>query len=209
MTSLFNDEARRILNIILEPTLQEIESTFSAIYQRHSSLLNFLSQASVPKPPELTLAAGYSINAGLRHALEEHPIDPGKIRLLLDRAREIQIALDGPQLGYIAGQRMKKAMTALHSRRERMVSLDQAVQMAEVVSGLPFEVRLWHAQNIWYEILESQQRQTLSLSPTEAESWEARFKTLGRRLCIAVDDLVVEDDEGSVSSPATEKTNVT
>ncbi len=176
LTSLFNDEERRILKIILEPTLREIESTFSAIYERHSSLLQFLSQARVPKPPELTLAAGYSINAGLRHALEEHPIDPGKIHLLLDRAREIQIGLDGPQLGYLASQRMKKVMTALHSRRERMASLDQAVQMAEVVSALPFEVRLWHAQNIWYEILESQPNKMLSLEPNEVASWEARIQ---------------------------------
>ena len=197
LTSLFNDEERRILQIILEPTLKEIESTFSAIYERHSSLLQFLSQARVPKPPELTLAAGFSINAGLRHALEEHPIDAGRIHLLVDRARDIQIALDGPQLGYIASQRMKKVMTALHSRRERMASLDQAVEMAEVVSTLPFEVRLWHAQNIWYEILESHQHRTLSLSPNEAESWEARFKTLGRQLGIAVDELVLEDDGAS------------
>ena len=197
LTSLFNDEERRILQIILEPTLKEIESTFSAIYERHSSLMQFLSQAHVPKPAELTLAAGYSINAGLRHALEEHPIDAGRIHLLLDRARDIQIALDGPQLGYIAGERMKKAMTSLHNRRERLASLDQAVEMAEVVSTLPFEVRLWHAQNIWYEILENRQHQTLSLSPNEAESWEARFKTLGRRLGIAVNELVLEDDGAS------------
>jgi hypothetical protein len=197
LTSLFNDEERRILQIILEPTLKEIESTFSSIYERHSSLLQFLSHARVPKPPELTLAAGYSINAGLRHALEEHPIDAGRIHLLLDRARDIQIALDGPQLGYIASERIKKVMTALHSRRERMASLDQAVEMAEVVSALPFEVRLWHAQNIWYEILESHQHQTLLLSPNEAESWTARFKTLGRRLGIAVDELVLEDDGAS------------
>jgi alpha-amylase/alpha-mannosidase (GH57 family) len=197
LTSLFNDEERRILKIILEPTLHEIESTLGAIYERHSSLLSFLSQARVPNPPELTLAAGYSINAGLRHALEEVPIDPARIHLLLDRARDIQIVLDGPQLGYIASQRMKKVMTALHSRRERMASLDQAVQMAEVVSALPFEVRLWHAQNIWYEIHESYLHRTLTLSPTEAESWEARFKTLGRSLGIAVDDLVLEDDGAS------------
>ena len=157
LTSLFNDEERRILKIILEPTLHEVESTFSSIYERHSSLLQFLSQASCPSPPELTLAAGYSINAGLRHALEEQPIDAGRIHLLLGRAKDIQIALDGAQLGYIAGERMKKAMIALHSRRERLASLDQAVEVAEILSAFPFEVRLWHSQNIWYEILESHQ----------------------------------------------------
>jgi alpha-amylase/alpha-mannosidase (GH57 family) len=205
LTSLFNDEERRILKIILEPTLVEAENTFSAIYERHSSLLQFLSQAGLPKPPELTLAAGYSINSALRHALEEHPIDAVRIQFLLSRAKEIQIALDEAQLSYLANQRMKDAMSALCDRRELVTSLDQAVEMAEIVSSLPFEVRLWHAQNIWYEVLESLQRQTLALPAGDAASWEARFKTLGRRLGIAVDDLVVEDDEASVSRPNTEK----
>jgi alpha-amylase/alpha-mannosidase (GH57 family) len=205
LTSLFNDEERRILKIILEPTLAEAENTFSAIYERHSSLLQFLSQAGLPKPPELTVAASYSINAALRHALEENPIDAVKIQLLLGKAKEIQVTLDAPQLGYIAGQRMKEKMDALCNRRERMASLDQAVEMAEIVASLPFEVRLWHAQNIWYEVLESQQKRMLALAPNDAASWDARFKTLGRRLGIAVDDLVLEDDVPAVSISAAEK----
>ena len=200
ITSLFNDEERRILKIIFEPTLREVESTFSAIFERHASLLRFLSQAKLPNPPELTLAAGFSINSGLRHALEAHPIDTVRINLLLSQARDFKIALDEPLLGYLAGQRIKKAMVALHSRRERLAALDQAVEVAEVLRAFPFDIRIWHAQNIWYEILESHHNQTLSLSPEEAASWEARFKTLGRHLGIAVDDLVLEDDSASIST---------
>jgi alpha-amylase/alpha-mannosidase (GH57 family) len=197
ITSLFNDEERRILKIILEPTLHEIETAFGSIFDRHASLLQFLSQARLPNPPELTLAAGFSINARLRHALEAHQIDSVHIHLLLGQARDFKIALDEPLLGYIAGQRIKKAMAALHSRRERLAALDQAMEVAEVLRAFPFEIRLWHAQNIWYEILESHHNQTLMLSPTEAASWEARFKTLGRDLGIAVDELVLEDDGAS------------
>ncbi len=36
--------------------------------------------------------------------------------------------------------------------------------------------------------------------PGGAASWEARFKTLGRHLGIAVDDLVLEDDSASIST---------
>jgi hypothetical protein len=41
--------------------------------QDHASLLHYLSQAGLPKPPALTLAAGFAINAGLRRALEADP----------------------------------------------------------------------------------------------------------------------------------------
>jgi alpha-amylase/alpha-mannosidase (GH57 family) len=197
INSLFNDEERRILKIVFEPTLREIESTFGAIFERHASLLQFLSQARLPNPPELKLAAGFSINAGLRHALEAQPIDAERIHELLRRAASYQIALDEPLLSYAASQRMKRSMVALQSRRERLASLDQAIEVAEVLAAFPFDIRLWHAQNIWYEILENHHKRALSLPPDEAASWEARFEILGRHLGIAVDDLVLEDDGAS------------
>jgi len=194
IASLFNDEERRILKIILEPTLAEIETTFAAIYDRHASLLGFLSQAGMPKPAELVLAAGSSINSGLRRALEKDPVDEERVRLLLARAKEVGVALDEAVLGYAASQRMKRAMLALYAHPGRLAALDRAVGVAEVLAALPFEIRLWQAQNIWYEIHELSRRRTLAHEPEEAATWLTRFHTLGRRLHIAVDVLVLEDD---------------
>ena len=73
LTSLFTDEQRRIVQIILSSTLAEIEKSLTTIYEDHASLLHYLSQAGLPKPPALTLAAGFAINAGLRRALEATP----------------------------------------------------------------------------------------------------------------------------------------
>jgi alpha-amylase/alpha-mannosidase (GH57 family) len=202
INSLFNDEERRILKIILGPTLAEIENSFSAIYERHDSLLQFLSQAGIPKPTQLTLAATYSINAGIRRALEAHPADDVRIRELLQRAKEIQIALDAAELGYIASQRIKKSMVTLHDHPIDLGALERAVALARVLRQLPFEIQLWQAQNIWYEILETShreaiQRKPFGLAPEQASGWLVRFQTLGRCLGIAVDELVLEDDSAS------------
>ena len=70
LTSLFSDEQRRIVQLILNSTLWDIENSLTNIYEDHASLLHYLSQAGLPKPPALTLAAGFAINAGLRRALE-------------------------------------------------------------------------------------------------------------------------------------------
>jgi alpha-amylase/alpha-mannosidase (GH57 family) len=206
LTSLFNDEERRILKIILEPTLGEIETAFIGIYERHASLLQFLSQAGMPKPAELTLAAGYSINAGLRHALEGESVDGEHIRQLLGRAKEIHIALDEANLSYIASQRIKRAMVALQGRHNDLALLDQALLIAEALRAFPFEIRMWQAQNIWYEILETTHREltrrrAADLPPDRAATRLTRFQTLGRYLGIAVDELVVEDDGAGAVAP--------
>src|ERR1035437_5651800 len=63
LTSLFTDEQRRIVQIILNSTLADIEKSLTTIYEEHASLLHYLSQTGLPKPPALTLAAGFAINA--------------------------------------------------------------------------------------------------------------------------------------------------
>jgi len=196
INSLFNDEERRILKIILEPTLGEIETTFSAIYERHASLLEFLSVSGLPKPSALTIAAGYSLNSGIRRALEADPIDEVAIRLLIGKAKDIQIGLDAENLSYSAAERIKRAMVLLHKNPDDLDHLDRAIQVAEVLREFSFDIRLWHAQNIWYDILEVSRRQTFGLNPPDFAAWLARLNTLGRHLGIAVDELVVEDEGG-------------
>ena len=87
LTSLFSDEQRRIVQLILNSTLWDIENSLTTIYQDHASLLHYLSQAGLPKPPALTLAAGFAINAGLRRVLEIDPIDVAQLRSFLALAK--------------------------------------------------------------------------------------------------------------------------
>ena len=102
LTSLFMDEQRRIVQIILGSTLSEIEKSLTAIYEDHASLLHYLFSAGLPKPPALTLAAGFAINAGLRRALEADPIDQVQLRSVLSLAKADQIPLATATLSYIA-----------------------------------------------------------------------------------------------------------
>ena len=70
------------------------------------------TQPALPKPPALTLAAGFAINAGLRRALENDPIDQTQLRSFLSLAKADEIPLETATLSYIAEQRMMRAMVA-------------------------------------------------------------------------------------------------
>ena len=153
LTSLFTDEQRRIVQIILNSTLWDIENSLTTIYEDHASLLHYLSQAGLPKPPALTLAAGFAINAGLRRALEADPIDQAQLRSFLSLAKADQVPLETATLSYIADQRMKRAMVELQMSSGSLEMLDRALALARTLVELPFELNLWQAQNIWYEIL--------------------------------------------------------
>ena len=153
LTSLFTDEQQRIVRLILNSTLWDIENSLTTIYEDHASLLHFLSQAGLPKPPALTLAAGFAINAGLRRGLESDPVDQAQLRSFLHLAKADDVPLETATLSFIADQRMKRAMVELQLSAGSLEMLDRALALGRMLVELPFELNLWQAQNIWYEIL--------------------------------------------------------
>ncbi len=185
LTSLFTDEQRRILRLILDSTLCDIENSLTVIYEDHASLLHYLAQAGLPKPPALTLAAGFAINAGLRRIFETETVDAAQMRSLLQRAKADQVQLDTPLLTYLADLRMKRAMVELQVSCGSLEQLDRALALALALSELPFETNLWQAQNIWYEMLRTPPDELALLGKEERERWDQEFDELAT--CLSID----------------------
>jgi alpha-amylase/alpha-mannosidase (GH57 family) len=192
LTSLFRDEQRRILQIILNSTLADIEGSLKNIYDDHASLLHYLAQAGLPKPPALALAAEFAVNAGLRRALEAEPIDLALVRSFLTMAKADEVLLDKPTLSYIADVRMKRAMIELTMSSGNLEILDRALSLARTLTELPFELNLWQAQNIWYEILRGTPHTLTAHDPEDRPRWERDFNELGCCLSIACDVITAE-----------------
>jgi len=192
LTSLFTDEQRRIVQVILNSTLWDIENSLTTIYQDHASLLHYLSQAGLPKPAALTLAAGFAINAGLRRALEMEPVDIAQMRSFLTLAKADQVPLETANLSYIADQRMKRAMVELQLSAGSLEALERALTLARNLVELPIELNLWQAQNIWYEILGTAKGALTSLSVHDRPRWDKSFSELGDCLSIDSSSLTTE-----------------
>ena len=199
LTSLFTDEQRRIVQLILNSTLWDIENSLTTIYQDHASLLHYLSQAGLPKPPALTLAAGFAINAGLRRVLEIEPVDLAQLRSFLTLAKSDQVPLETATLSYIADLRMKRAMVELQMSSGSLEMLDRALALARTLAELPFEVNLWQAQNIWFEIQRTSGHTPTALAAEDRPRWEKEFDELGA--CLAIDTVAIRaDEEASVTT---------
>ena len=193
LISLFRDEQRRIVQIILNSTLSDIESSLKNIYDDHASLLHYLAQAGLPKPPALAMAASFAVNAGLRRALEADPIDLSLVRSFLNMAKADEVPLDTPTLTYVADLRMKRGMLELQMSSGNLDILDRALALAKTLAELPFELNLWQAQNLWYEILRSSTHGLTAHSPEDRPRWTRDFHDLGCCLSIACDVITAEE----------------
>ena len=139
------------------------------------------------------MAAGFAINAGLRRALEEEPVDLKRVSSLIALSKSDGVVLESHSLRYLTDQHMKRAMLGLHAKPMAHDALEQALTLARTLRNLPFDLNLWQAQNIWYDTLAKSHRFLLGVDAKVAEPWRASFTELGRQLGIAVGELVVED----------------
>jgi len=153
----------------------------------------------LPKPPALTLAAGFAINAGLRRALQSDPIDAAQMRSFLQLAKADQVPLETANLSYIADQRMKRAMVELQMSAGSLETLDRALTLARNLGELPIELNLWQAQNIWYEILGTSSYALTALANGERARWDKSFGELGA--CLSIDPVSMAAENAAELAP--------
>jgi hypothetical protein len=76
--------------------------------------------------------------------------------------------------------------------------LDRALALSRTLVELPFELNLWQAQNIWYEILRTSGYALTALAAEDQPRWEKEFSELGG--CLSIDcDAISSDDHVIVS----------
>ena len=156
LSSLFADERRKVLDIIMGPTLREAQAAYSSIYEHHAPLIRFLTGSGTPRPRVLSVAADFCLNAKLRRVLQEEGLDPEIIRPLLEEARLAGATLDATALGLLLAANIESLAEQLLDNPGDLSCLERLNKAAQLVRTLPFEVNLWKTQNICYKILHPQ-----------------------------------------------------
>ena len=115
--------------------------------------------------------------------------------------------LEAATLSYIADQRMKRSMIELVMSSGSLEMLERALALARTVIELPFELNLWQAQNIWYEILRTSSYGLVALGKDDRPRWEKNFNELGACLSIDCAAIGAQDlaagNAGDRAAPAT------
>jgi hypothetical protein len=88
---------------------------------------------------------------------------------------------------------MKRAMVDLQMSAGSLEMLERALTLAQSLVEMPFDLNLWQAQNIWYEILRTSNYGLTSLSKDERPRWDKLFNELG--VCLSIDCAAIRDQD--------------
>jgi alpha-amylase/alpha-mannosidase (GH57 family) len=187
---LFRDEQRKILDIILESTLADVEAIYRQLYETTVPLMRFLKDSGVPPPKALYAAAEVVLNADLRRAFENEELSLEHIDPLLDESRSEGISLDEDTLEYaLRGslERMAERFIASPTELELLEKLHEGVG---ALPSLPFQVNLWRVQNTCYNLLETvypEFKARADQGDEKARQWLDHFIPLSQKLSLRVE----------------------
>ncbi|MCA9649732.1 MAG: DUF3536 domain-containing protein [Myxococcales bacterium] len=185
LRSLFRDEQRRVLDLIVGTAMTDAEGLSGRLYEAHSPLLRYLATLDFPLPPPLERLADFVLNTTLRRELGRRELDFSRIRTLLEEADGVGIELDRVGMGYALQQALESAMEQWAERPEQLGRLRKLRRTAELAHSLPFEIDLSVVQNHYFRALENElprfSEQADRGDPVAIE-WRDEFRALGLAL---------------------------
>jgi hypothetical protein len=186
LKSLFGDEQRRIVDVLLRTTLAEAEAALDKLYEHHGSTMKFLTDLSVRPPKALGVAAEVVVNSRLKLALAEDTDTTDWVGGLLREAATEGIALEIPSLAFTAGQNLERIAEAFFQQPENLELLERLSAKVRLVRALPFEVDLWRVQNLYFQCMKGEISQPAHRRTPE---WLELFRWLGEGLSIRLPDI--------------------
>ncbi|MGE5204732.1 MAG: DUF3536 domain-containing protein [Chlamydiota bacterium] len=182
LRSLFRDEQRRVMGHILNSRLTEVEAHYRQIYESDAPLLRFMSELHMPRPKVLQVTAEFVLNSSLRHAFEAEQLDLGAIAALMDAAARDEISLETAGLSYVLKRRLATLADLLAADPTEPAIFSQFEAAVRLARSLPFEVDLWHAQNLCYRVLQEVRQRIGHEVDAHAEEWLKRWLAIAEKL---------------------------
>jgi alpha-amylase/alpha-mannosidase (GH57 family) len=191
LRSIFYDDQREILKKIMKSALGEAESVYRQIFETHAPMMRFVADLRVPLPRAFQMAAEFALNSNLRTAFESAAnLDFARIRALLDEARAEGVALNEATLGFALKNTLKRLAERFAERSDEIELLKNLEAAAVLAKNLPFEVNVWSAQNVYYQMLQSvypDYVKRASAGDASAAEWVGHFVALGENLSMKVE----------------------
>ncbi|MDP9023100.1 MAG: DUF3536 domain-containing protein, partial [Actinomycetota bacterium] len=200
LPSLFRDEQRRILGTILDSSVEDARAAYRAIFRPRAPLMRYLTDLGAPLPRTFQRAADVVVNDDLQRALTADDVDPQQVQALLDDARAWGIDLDTVRLTRTVSATLESLVEQLARRltepslfrqfgEAERAALRHTTTLAEMTRSLPFDVDLWRAQKLFYDMLQLIYPDLVGRAhagDAAAAAWRAQIEVLGDALGVAV-----------------------
>ncbi len=188
--SLFRDEQRRILDILLESANEELEELNRRTFERTAPLMRYRKNLGLAPPLHFSNIASSVLNSRLLRALESpETVESGAMELL-EAAAFWEVPLDRERLEFAFRRTMETLAETCRGRPGDRAALKKLASAVRLSQELPFTVNLYRAQNFYYDLLKGGYPEIMKKADSGDENaamWVKEFRELAERLYVKVE----------------------
>jgi alpha-amylase/alpha-mannosidase (GH57 family) len=184
---LFQDEKRKVLDVIARQSLGELEDSLRRTYNRDYPLVNALSNNEVPIPKAYKTTFEYILNADLVKCFTPEKINIRALERITGEMERWNLKVeDSDKLARLAGESIFKELKRISSERHNAKRIHRLNRVFPLLVKFNIEPNLHYSQNLYFEI--SQEPQEKGIQSFDNE-WVEHFKLLGENLGLKVESV--------------------
>lgn len=181
---LFKDEKRKILDMIANKSLEELEQSLRRTYNRDYPLINALANNEIPIPNAYRTTFEYILNADLIDCFESDKLNIKEVERILAEMEKWKLSIEDPdKVSRLAGQSVFKELHRVNSERDNLKRIQRLNRLFPLLSKFKIELDLHHTQNLYFQM--SLENKTREPHERHAE-WLEQFGKLGGHLGVKV-----------------------
>ena len=187
---LFKDEQRKVLNHILQPRYEEIETSYRRIYENNSAIMNFLHGLQIPLPRHFFIAAEYLLNIDIKNFFfEKEDLDVEKLKKLISEIQKWSIKIDKTTIEFVASSWITSLVERLYQQPRDLQLFKKIENTLEILKPLSLSFDFWRSQNKYFSIGKNfyiSMKEKAANGDSFAKRWLENFINLGNYLNIKV-----------------------
>ncbi|MEN6383735.1 MAG: DUF3536 domain-containing protein [Phycisphaerales bacterium] len=187
---LFKDQQRKVLNLLLGSTWDEIEATFRHIYEHNYTLMQIMRGIHMPLPAALCAPAEFIINKDLCNEIRYEEIDIEHLRKLTQQVVQLSLRIDTSTLRYETSHKINYLMGKLANSPDEIKLIEKINMTLSILLDIVPELDLQTAQNLLFILTKKkypEMKQKAQTGDETAANWCKEFNNLANFLGIKAD----------------------
>ncbi len=184
---LFKDEKRKILDLISQQSMSELETSLRRTYNRDYPLVNALANNAIPIPNAYRTTFEYILNADLINCFGADKINIKEMERIAAELARWNLKIEDPgKISRLAGESIFKELKRISSEHENVKRLSRLNRVFPLLEKFHLEPNLHKSQNLYFEISTEHNKKAKEETEMDKE-WIDQFNLLGDNLGVKVE----------------------
>jgi len=181
---LFQDEKRKVFNLITQQSMRDLEDSLRRIYKRDYPLVNALANNDTPIPNAYRTTFEYILNADLIRCFQADKINVRQIERIIGELVKWQLNIeDTGKVERMAGESIFKELKRISTEGETARRFERLNRLFPLLTRFNISPILYKSQNLYFEISVKK----IKAHTGEIPDWIKQFNLLGDNLGVKVD----------------------